>query len=157
MGLTTVSEEPILPAFDASATVPPAAGSGRLFLAMLGLGLLVLLGTARALQPSPAGMGTHQQLGLPPCTATVLWGIRCPACGMTTSWAYFTRGMFLHSMKTNAGGFLLAAMAVIVSPYLLYVAYRARALPNTFLSACAVSLVFIVVVTVIDWTMRLLP
>ena len=32
-------------------------------------------------------MGTHQQLGLPPCNFVTLTGYPCPACGMTTSFA----------------------------------------------------------------------
>ncbi|MEM9368402.1 MAG: DUF2752 domain-containing protein [Planctomycetota bacterium] len=66
--------------------------------------------TACFLQPASAGLGTHQQLGLPPCSMRFLLGIRCPACGMTTSWAHFVRGAWLASLQSNAAGFLLAAL-----------------------------------------------
>lgn len=79
---------------------------------LLAVGLSVPLITARALTPSPTGSGTHRQLGLPPCSMQLLWGIRCPACGMTTSWSYFTRGRWVRSFLANSGGFALAILAV---------------------------------------------
>ena len=78
--------------------------------------LAVLVGgfaLARWLTPAAAGLGTHQQLGLPPCTARVLFGVPCPSCGMTTAFAHFTRGEWAASAAANAGGFLLAALCAV--------------------------------------------
>src|SRR5690242_10680262 len=50
--------------------------------------LAVMLATAWRLTPSPRGLGTHQQLGLAPCTVEQWFGMRCPSCGMTTAWAH---------------------------------------------------------------------
>src|SRR5947209_2100708 len=55
----------------------------RLALVTAGTVLIGLLATAACLTPSPRGMGTHQQLGLPPCTVVQWFGVRCPSCGMT--------------------------------------------------------------------------
>ena len=57
------------------------SGRSRLGLTVLALGLAVLLGVARALEPSPQGRGTHQQLGLPPCTFEVLSAGRVQPAG----------------------------------------------------------------------------
>ena len=50
----------------------------------MALGVLVL---AALLKPAAAGMGTHQQLGLPPCGWLAATGYPCPTCGMTTAFA----------------------------------------------------------------------
>ena len=44
----------------------------------------------------------------------VMFGIRCPGCGMTTSWSHFMRGHWMESLQSNVGGFLLAIVALIV-------------------------------------------
>ena len=59
--------------------------------AMVAIGLLLPLGAAVRLQPAREGLGTHQQLGLPPCTFRVLFDRPCPSCGMSTSWAHLVR------------------------------------------------------------------
>ncbi|MEC8473090.1 MAG: DUF2752 domain-containing protein, partial [Planctomycetota bacterium] len=41
-----------------------------------------------------------------------IFGIPCPSCGMTTSWALFSRGEFASSFSVNPAGFLLACLAV---------------------------------------------
>ncbi|MEM6470271.1 MAG: DUF2752 domain-containing protein [Planctomycetota bacterium] len=65
---------------------------------------------AMSLDPNPDGLGTHRQLGLPPCSFVMLWQIRCPMCGMTTSWAYLMRGNLLDALRSNPGGVILAGM-----------------------------------------------
>ena len=54
-------------------------------LLVLGAGVLAL---SRWLTPSAAGFGTHTQLGLPPCGFLQVFGIPCPACGLTTAFAH---------------------------------------------------------------------
>jgi hypothetical protein len=81
----------------------------------LGLGLLGLLILASCLRPDPRGFGTHEQLGLPPCSFGIVAGIRCPACGMTTSWAYATHGQWSDALRMHAGGTLLAVAAAVTS------------------------------------------
>ncbi|MFI4876406.1 MAG: DUF2752 domain-containing protein [Blastopirellula sp. JB062] len=108
---------------------PTSASLGWLGRSLLGLGGLVvagLLATAMTLRPSDQGLGTHQQLGLPPCSSRVWFGVRCPACGMTTSWAYLTKGNVVGSIRSNAAGFLLGLVAIIGAPWLLITAWRGR-------------------------------
>jgi hypothetical protein len=98
----------------------------RFALAVPALALLALLVTARALTPDAAGHGTHQQLGLPPCTFYVLFQRPCPACGMTTSWAWLLRGEIGHALAANAGGTLLAGLSLAGAAWLLVSALCGR-------------------------------
>jgi hypothetical protein len=91
----------------------------RVVFSVTGIVLLVLLALATRLSPNPSGMGTHQQLGLPPCTVVRWFGIRCPSCGMTTAWSHFTRGQMMQAIRASAGGTLLALVAAVGGPWLV--------------------------------------
>lgn len=126
---------------------------------VLSLGLTVLLGgllgLARTLQPAPGGYGTHQQLGLPPCTSIALWGTPCPACGMTTAWAWFTRGAWWPAWQANAGGCLLALIAlayISISCYSL-VCVRAAVVDRTAW-VCGVGVLLAVLLSCGQWAIR---
>lgn len=62
------------------------------------------LAVARYLTPDGRGLGTHEQLGMPPCTFAASFGVECPACGLTTSVAHAVRGDVLSSMACHRGG-----------------------------------------------------
>jgi hypothetical protein len=128
----------------------------RCWLALAGTVLITPLVIAVWLRPSPLGMGTHQQLGLPPCTFVTVFGIRCPSCGMTTSWSHFVRGQWLQALQANVGGCLLAAVAAVSGGWMLLSAMTGRRLAKVpregTLAACAVILVLI---TLADWVVRL--
>src|ERR1041384_4176594 len=65
---------------------PARAGRGqRVFAAVLGSLALALLVIASRLTAAPAGVGTHTQLGMPPCGMMIATGYPCPTCGMTTA------------------------------------------------------------------------
>jgi hypothetical protein len=98
----------------------------RVVLAAVGLVLLGLLITAATLPPSEHGMGTHQQLGLPPCSFVMFLGVRCPACGMTTSWAHLMRGQVIQSAYANTGGLMLGVLAALGAPWMLASGLRGR-------------------------------
>jgi hypothetical protein len=70
-----------------------------------------LLVVASALSPDSRGLGTHEQLGLGPCTFATVVGKRCPTCGMTTAWCHLTHGEFAAAVKTHTCGSLLGMMA----------------------------------------------
>ena len=93
----------------------------RWLLVCLTIGLLSCLSVARWLTPDPRGQGTHQQLGLPPCTSVSILGIRCPACGMTTSWALMMEGKVVQALQTNTGGTLLFMTALFSVPWIAWV------------------------------------
>ena len=124
--------------------------------AMIGVGLLGLLLLAAVLRPSESGFGTHRQLGLPPCTFLMVFGVRCPSCGMTTSWAYFVRGQFGQAWSTNAGGACLAVLAVLASGWSMFVVIRGQLQPCLRREyALAIGLV-VLTITLVDWASRLL-
>ena len=124
---------------------------------MAALGLMTLLTVAAILEPSPLGHGTHRQLGLPPCTFWALFGRPCPTCGMTTAWAHLVRGQGVNALRANVGGTLLGMLAFVAVPWLLASAGRGvwcGASPNG--TAAAWISTTILVVTLIDWAIRLL-
>jgi hypothetical protein len=118
--------------------------------------LVALLITASRLTPSPLGLGTHQRLGLPMCSIRVWYGIRCPSCGMTTSWAHLTRGHALAALKANSGGALLGLASIACGPWLLVSGLRGRWLigpPHEWITL-GIGL-GIIAVTLTDWSLRL--
>jgi hypothetical protein len=93
----------------------PVSGWARWSHALLLLGVLVMVGVGLYLTPDPAGHGTHQQLGLPPCTIYYLTGRPCPSCGLTTSVSAILHGQFGLAWRANPTGFLIVAAAVAVA------------------------------------------
>ncbi len=151
------STVPLLPAREES--LGTISGGARGLLLLFGLGLFGLLGVAAWLKPDPygLGLGTHEQLGLPPCGFREYFGIRCPSCGMTTSWSYLVRGQVLSALASNAGGTLLGVIALLAAPWLVISALRGKwflGIPSEpwVLAALAA----FVVVTLADWAVRLL-
>ena len=128
----------------------------RLVLVVMGGSLLALLAIAVYLSPDPRGFGTHQRLGLPPCMFLEAFEIRCPSCGMTTSWSNLVRGNVIRSIQANSGGTLLAVIAMIAGPWAFLSGCRGSWLggwPNEWM---VVFLAFVLVtVTLIDWGFRL--
>lgn len=98
----------------------------RFFTLLLGAGIVVVFGIAVWLKPDPRGFGTHQQLGLPPCTFRSLTGTNCPHCGLTTSFSWFVRGQLFKSMKANPAGVILAGAGLIVLIWTIVVSGRGR-------------------------------
>ena len=72
------------------------------------VGCLSLFTVAARLEPALNGVGTHEQLGLPPCGMAMIWGLPCPTCGMTTAFAYAARGQFAAAFHAQPAGLTLA-------------------------------------------------
>ncbi|MGE0785165.1 MAG: DUF2752 domain-containing protein [Sandaracinaceae bacterium] len=79
-----------------------------------------VLATAAWLTPSPAGHGTHTQLGLPPCGFLVYTGYPCPGCGLTTSFANMVRLDMFAAFGANPFGILLFLCTAAMIPLALY-------------------------------------
>lgn len=71
------------------------------------VGLLSAWAVLVQLSPAAAGVGTHEQLGLPPCPFHWLTGYPCPACGLTTSWCYLSHGEWAAAWRTHLLGPLI--------------------------------------------------
>jgi hypothetical protein len=84
------------------------------------------LATARLLVPDPSGLGTHRQLGLPPCGFLAWTGLRCPSCGMTTAMAWMTRGRIDRALEANPAGAIAAPVGSVVIVWLLTCAASGR-------------------------------
>ena len=120
-------------------------------------GVLVFgLGVAAWMEPDRRGYGTHEHLGLGPCTFRVLFNRPCPSCGMTTSWACVAHGQLAPALRANAGGTLLALLAILALPWLFASAVFGRWLfgppsgPWIALAAGTIG-----VVTLTQWLVRL--
>ncbi len=94
---------------------------------LLGVALSVL-GAARVLIPSPDGVGTHEQLGLPPCGFLLLTGLPCPACGLTTAFARLAHFDLLGSLGANPMGLPLFVGTVAFVPMSVHALWRGRTL-----------------------------
>jgi hypothetical protein len=91
---------------------PPVSIWGRLLALVVASGCLTVLTLAAALPPNPSGMGTHKaSLGLPPCAFLQTTDLPCPSCGMTTSFAWFTKGNLLASVYVQPMGAMVATLA----------------------------------------------
>lgn len=87
-----------------------------------------LLGLAIWLTPSPDGMGTHQELGLPPCGFAYATHLPCPTCGMTTSFSLTVRGRLWSAFLAQPAGLALCILAMVLTAYGASVAIRGRAI-----------------------------
>lgn len=133
----------------------PLGRSDRVWAFLAGAIMLGLLVVARCLSPSPVGMGTHQQLGLPPCTFDTLLGVRCPTCGMTTSWAYTTRGEIALAWQSNPGGVCLAVVSLVCGTWSWAMALRGRYWALMSAKWSLAILLAIAALTLFDWVLRI--
>lgn len=76
------------------------------------LAALAILSLAVWLKPDARGFGTHEQLGLAPCSMVALVGLPCPTCGMTTAFSHTVRGQLWAAFLAQPFGLLLALAVV---------------------------------------------
>jgi len=104
----------------------PASTLTRLVASLVAIGSATVLGVAMTLTPSPTGVGTHTQLGLPPDPILHATDVPMPGCGMTTSFAWFVRGKLLASIFIEPMGALLAALTATAVPLGLFIGITGR-------------------------------
>jgi hypothetical protein len=121
-----------------------------------GGGLMVLLTIACFLSPAPQGYGTHRQLGLPDCSMMSVYGVRCPACGMTTSWSHVMRGNVIGAVQANTGGAILCALSLVCGPVLIGLSVAGRPSRGGWLSMVAIAgLCLALGIAFVEWMIRL--
>ena len=121
-------------------------------------GVATLLIVAGQLQPAAAGYGTHRQLGLPGCLSLSLFDTTCPACGMTTAWAWLLQGEFQRSLAANAGGCLLAIIALAYLPLSCYfLCGGSVSLRGRWCWAFGLGILSALAIATVQWSGRLLP
>src|SRR5690606_38667936 len=115
-----------------------------------------MLAVALWLTPEPRGIGTHEELGLPPCRFVTAWQIRYPSCGMTTAWSHAVRGQMDHALAANVGGSWLGWAAMLAVPGCLASACAGRWLliPGRGAWLLAGSAVMLVI-SLAEWLVRL--
>ncbi len=134
----------------------PIGLGSRVLLVLWSLFLCAGFSLAASLTPDARGYGTHESLGFPPCTFQVIFRIPCPSCGMTTSFAHFTRAEFLQSARANVAGFLLASVCLIQIPWCFYSAANGRLWKiNQPLNLMLILVGGISAVAVINWCRQL--
>ena len=87
----------------------------------------MVLGLASWMDPSPDGLGTHTQLGLPACGFYSSVGLPCATCGMTTAFSHAAHGRLLSAFRAQPAGAVLAvmtAMLAVTSAYALATGMR---------------------------------
>lgn len=63
------------------------------------------------IEPSPAGFGSHTQIGLPACSVMAVLHRPCPGCGLTTSVSFALRGRWSEAFRAHPFGPPLVVVA----------------------------------------------
>jgi len=98
------------------------------------LGSLAVLVAARSVEPDPSGRGTHERLGLAPCSFLMRTGKPCLTCGMTTAFAHMARAEPLGALRANPLGAALF-LGALATPWWCVRSLRLRRSPLAFLDA----------------------
>ncbi|MFG0249302.1 MAG: DUF2752 domain-containing protein [Phycisphaeraceae bacterium JB051] len=119
--MTLATTADIAPATTPQDTAAPQSRlKARVISLLVFVACLPLLGIAAWLDPDPAGMGTHVQLGLRPCTFEEATNLPCATCGMTTSFAHAAHGQLIQSFLVQPAGMLLCLLLAIFAILSLY-------------------------------------
>lgn len=92
----------------------------RTLAGIIAIACAAVLITAAQLQPAQKGVGTHEQLGMNPCSLYERTGVPCGSCGMTTAFSHAAHAQFAQSFVTQPMGMVLSlitAMALWISGY----------------------------------------
>lgn len=132
-----------------------SAANRTVWATLLGVALAVLA-LSRHLSPSATGVGTHEQLGLPPCGFLAWTGLPCPACGMTTAFAYLSHFEVLASLRANPMGLPLFLATCVFVPISAHALIKGRSMMGFIdaIQADRLAIVF-VVATLLVWSARL--
>lgn len=94
-------------------TPAPASPLERVLLALFSLaGLALCVVLVVWTDPDARGHGTHEQLGMAPCSWPDLYGEPCPTCGVTTAASLLLHFQPLAAFTTQPFGMLLTAALI---------------------------------------------
>ncbi|MCS7016072.1 MAG: DUF2752 domain-containing protein [Gemmatales bacterium] len=110
--LSTAPLPAVIPTVELAELDYRLTGLERLGLALVAGGLVMVLVVAHRLNPyqadgHPRRYGTHEQLGLPPCSFHQVTGLPCPSCGLTTSFSLCVHGDWRAAAHANPVGPIL--------------------------------------------------
>jgi hypothetical protein len=138
------------------AEVLPTTAPRRLVAGGVAAVTLSILLVAAALHPAAKGEGTHEQLGLPPCSLKARTGIPCPSCGMTTAFAHAARGQLLASFTVQPLGAVLAIVTAMATWVGLYVLITGAAIGRHLMWLWHSRMLWIIVaLVVVGWGYRM--
>ena len=105
-------------------TPAPASPLERVLLAVFSLaGLAFCIALIVLTDPDVRGHGTHEQLGMSPCSWPGMYGEPCPTCGVTTAASLLLHLQPIAAFMTQPFGMLLtSALLAFVVFGLLYAA-----------------------------------
>ncbi len=109
--------------FGPSIPVKPGA---RLTWCGIAVACAAILGTAIYLKPDERGHGTHQQIGLGPCSWIIVSGLPCPTCGMTTSFSLLMHGRPLDALRAQPAGAVMCIGTIAMFLLSVYVVVSGR-------------------------------
>jgi hypothetical protein len=120
-----------------SRSIPPSVArcvpiGERVTAGAVAVACLAVLTTAALLRPDPAGHGTHESMGLPPCGVATAFDFPCLTCGMTTSFAHAANGELGAAFLTQPFGAGLAIAAASAAWIAAYVAATGSTIGRLF-------------------------
>ncbi len=120
-----------------------------ILLGLAGAAIVVFLVLGLLVTPAEEGYGTHEKLGLPPCTSMELLGVPCPGCGVTTSVSLASRGRLVESFRTQPLGLVVALLGVLSIPWALWGHFTGRDLYAEFLRLVNVPVIVVFALVVL--------
>ena len=85
-------------------TIPRPGYPERFVLVAYVVAVVILMVFLHAVVPDARGFGTHEQLGMTPCSWPRSMGIPCPTCGCTTAASHLAHGEFLTAVVVQPFG-----------------------------------------------------
>lgn len=99
---------------------------------LIGTSLGSILFVSYLLTPDARGYGTHEHLFLPPCYFKYFLNISCPACGLTTAFAYLAKGQLFEAFHTHWMSPLIFILFVFLFLYSLICLVRGKSFWSLF-------------------------
>ncbi|GAB4136568.1 MAG: hypothetical protein Fur0037_01240 [Planctomycetota bacterium] len=78
------------------------------------------------IEPDPRGYGTHEQLGMTPCSWPFVYGIPCPTCGCTTAATLLLHGRPLAAAAAQPFGAAACLSLLASAAFCLFALVRGR-------------------------------
>ena len=94
--------------------------------AALGVGCVLWL--SGRLEADPRGFGTHEQLGLKPCSFKTFSSYPCMTCGMTTAFTHMAHLEFSEAFRVQPAGACLFLLSVAFVPLAVWASLSGRSL-----------------------------
>jgi hypothetical protein len=144
-------------AIDAAGARAPVASAGEravwASLCAIASGVIAL---SFVLTPDPAGVGTHRQLGLPPCAFLHLTSLPCPGCGLTTSFAHMARLELTSAVAAHPLGVPLFLLTLLGAAFSFVACLRGMpALPALEHRAVSRGALLLSLAALLTWLARL--